>query len=59
MSKIVLPCSISGENAYESFKKIASEFYRVAKYKFVSLKLNDEPKEDSVSFEAEFWEVKE
>ncbi len=60
-----------GEGAYEEFKKLAKLFYlsepkvlvhpiwQSAKAWFVSLKLRQEPKEDFVSYEFEFWECYE
>lgn len=57
-----------GEGAYEQFKKLACMFYlsepqalvhpvwQSAKAWFVGLKLKQEPKEDYVSYEFEFWE---
>lgn len=57
MGKIEFPCVLQGEGAYEKFKKIALQFYDDKTYKFVALKLDGEPREDIVTFTAEFWEV--
>lgn len=58
----------AGAGAYEEFKKLASRFYlgkpqllvhpvwQSASAWFVSLKLKQEPKEDFVGYEFEFWE---
>lgn len=57
-----------GAGAYDEFKKLATVFYpgkpqmlvhpiwQSAQALFVSLKLKQEPKEDFVSYEFEFWE---
>lgn len=55
--KIKLNCHIDGQNAYDKFKRIASEFYKDSTYKFVGLELDKEPTADSVEFSAEFWNV--
>lgn len=55
--KIELSCRIDGANAYEEFKRIASEFYKESTYKFVALILEKEPTTDSVEFRVEFWKV--
>lgn len=55
--KIKLNCHIDGQNAYDKFKRIASEFYKDSTYKFVGLELDKEPTADSVEFSAEFWDV--
>lgn len=57
VDKIKFPCAFQGEGAYERFKKIASQFYGDKTYKFVSLVLVGEPREDIVTFTAEFWGV--
>jgi LysM repeat protein len=58
----------TGEGAYQEFKKLACMFYlsepqvlvhpvwQSAKAWFVGLRLKQEPKEDYVSYEFEFWE---
>lgn len=56
--KIELSCRIDGRDAYDEFKKIATEFYKDSTYKFVGLKLEKEPTADSVEFSVEFWSVK-
>lgn len=55
--KIKLNCYINGQNAYDKFKKIASEFYKDSTYKFVGLELDKKPTADSVEFSVEFWSV--
>lgn len=57
MNKIEFPCAFQGDGAYEKFKKIASQFYGDKTYKFASLKLDGDPREDVVTFTAEFWEA--
>lgn len=52
---IRLHSAIHGDGAYEAFKRIASEFYGDHTYKFVALMLDGEPREDIVTFTAEFW----
>ena len=55
--KIKLNCHINGQNAYDKFKKIASEFYKDSTYKFVGLELDKKPTADTVEFSVEFWSV--
>lgn len=53
--KLTFNCHLSGEDAYDNFKKIATQFYEDSTYKFCTLKLTKEPKSDDVEFTAEFW----
>lgn len=57
VDKIELLCAFQGNGAYEKFKKLATQFYDDKTYKFVSLILDGEPRDDVVTFTAEFWEV--
>ena len=54
---VKLHSAIHGDGAYETFKRLASEFYTNHTYKFVALTLDGEPRPDIVTFTAEFWRV--
>ena len=52
---VKLHSAIHGDGTYETFKRIASEFYTNHTYKFVALTLDGEPRPDIVTFTSEFW----